>query len=196
MTPMPRVRVSKISLPMRRSSISSQKSRIRSIADLGLVDPALGQVVLQAADAVVVGVEAPAGGRLHQVEDVLAVAEGVEDRRERAELHAHVAEEQRDVGDAGHLEEDRADPLGPGRRLDLHELLGGEDERHLVGEVAQPVDAVDERGDLRVLADLGELLVAAVHVADDRLGRDDLLAVEPHDDAQGAVGGRVLRARC
>ena len=62
---------------------------------LGLVDPALGQVVLQAADAVEVGVEAPAGDRLDLVEDVLAVAEGVEDRRQRAELHAHVAEEQR-----------------------------------------------------------------------------------------------------
>ena len=95
-----------------------------------------------------------------------------------------------------HLEEDRADPLGPGRRLDVHQLLGGEDERHLVGEAAQPVDAVDQRGDLRVGADLGELLVAAVHVAHDRLGRDDLLAVELGDDAQRAVGGRVLRARC
>ena len=78
----------------------------------------------------------------------------------------------------------------------VHELLGGEDERHLVGEAAQPVDAVDQRGDLRVGADLGELLVAAVHVAHDRLGRDDLLAVELGDDAQRAVGGRVLRARC
>jgi hypothetical protein len=53
-----------------------------------------------------------------------------------------------------------ADPLGPRRRLDLHQLLGGEDERHLVGEAAQPVDAVDEGGDLRVGAHLGELLVA------------------------------------
>ena len=93
-----------------------------------------------------------------------------------------------------HLEEDRADPLGPGRGLDAHELLGGEDERHLVGEAAQPVDAVDQRGDLRVGADLGELLVAPVHVAGDGLGRDDLLAVELGDDAQRAVGGRVLRA--
>ena len=84
--------------------------------------------------------------------------------------------------------------LRPRRRLDPHQLFGGEDERHLVGEAAQPVDAVDQRGDLRVRADLGELLVAAVHVAHDRLGRDDLLAVEPGDDPQRAVGRRVLRA--
>ena len=93
-----------------------------------------------------------------------------------------------------HLEQHRADPLRAGRRLDLHELLGGEDERHLVGEARQPVDAVDQRGDLRVGADLDELLVAAVHVAHDRVGGDDLLAVELDDDAQRAVGGRVLRA--
>ena len=60
-------------------------------------------------------------------------------------LHAEVAEEQPDVGDAGQLEQDRADVLGARRRLDLHQLLGGEDERHLVGEAAEPVDAVDER---------------------------------------------------
>ena len=67
------------------------------------------------------------------------------------------------------------------------------DERHLVGEARQPVDAVDQRGDLRVGAELGELLVAAVHVADHRVGRDDALAVEAHDEAQRAVGRRVLR---
>ena len=114
--------------------------------------------------------------------------------RDGPELHAHLAEEQRDVGDAAQLEEDRADVLGPGRGLDLHELLGGEDERHLVGERRQPVDAVDQRRDLGVRADLGELLVAAVHVAAHGVGRHDLLAVEAGDEPQGAVGGRVLRA--
>ena len=132
---------------------------------LGVGDPALGQVVLEAADAVEVGVEAPAGDGLDLVEHVLAVAEGVERRRHGPELDAQVAEEQHDVGQAGHLEEDRADVLGPGRGLDLHQLLGGEDEGHLVGEAAQPVDAVDQGRDLRVGADLGELLVAPVHVA-------------------------------
>ena len=74
-----------------------------------------------------------------------------------------------------------------------HQLLGGEDERHLVGEAAEPVDAVDERRDLRVRADLGELLVAAVHVAGRRVGPHDLLAVEADDDPQRAVRRRVLR---
>src|SRR3546814_7806737 len=45
--------------------------------------------------------------------------------------------------------------LGPRRGLDLHELLGSEDEGHLVGEAAEPVDAVHQRGDLRVGAEIG-----------------------------------------
>ncbi len=81
---------------------------------LGVGDPALGQVVLEAADAVEVGVEPTAGDRLDLVEDVLAVAEGEERRRDRPELDPEVAEEQHDVGHAGHLEQDRADVTGRG----------------------------------------------------------------------------------
>ena len=161
---------------------------------LRLVDPSLGEVVLQAADAVEVRVEAPSGDRFDLVEHELAVAERIERGGHRTELQAHLPEEEADVGDARHLEEDRADPLRAGRGLDVHQLLGGEDERHLVGEARQPVDPVDQRGDLRIRADLDELLVAAVHVAHHRIGGHDLLAVEAHDDAQGPVRGGMLRA--
>ena len=41
-----------------------------------------------------------------------------------------------------------------------------------------------ERRDLRIRADLGELLVAPVHVAHDRFTGDDLFAVELGHDAQ------------
>src|SRR5262249_4804586 len=57
----------------------------------------------------------------------------------------------------------------------------------------QPVDPVDQGGDLGVGADLGELLVATVHVAADDVGGDDLLAVQFGDQPQRAVGGRMLR---
>ena len=88
-----------------------------------------------------------------------------------AELDAEVAEEQRRCWRCG----DSSNRIvrmhwARGGASMLHQLLGGEDERHLVGEAAEPVDAVDQRGDLRVGADLGELLVAAVHVAARRLG--------------------------
>ena len=123
---------------------------------------------------------------------MLAVAEGEEGRRDRTDLQTHIAEEQRDVGDTAHLEQDRANPRCARRSLDIHQLLRRKDEGHLIGEAAHPVDAVDQCGDLRVGADLGELLVAAVHVTHDRIGSDDLLAVELCDDAQRAVGSRVL----
>ena len=191
---MPRRRAWKISLPKSRFSISSQKLRSFFITCLVSAMKPGRQVVLEAADAVEVGVEAAARDRLDEVQHVLAVAERHEHRGDGTELHAEVAEEQRDVRDARELEQDGADPLGTRRCLDVHQLLGGEDEWHLVGEAAQPVDAVDERRHLRERAHLGELLVAAVHVAGAGLGPDHLLAVEADDDAQRAVRGRVLRA--
>jgi hypothetical protein len=53
---------------------------------MGLGDPALGQVVLQPADAIEVGVETPTGGGLDLVEDELAVPEGVEADGDAAQL--------------------------------------------------------------------------------------------------------------
>ena len=139
------------------------------------------------------GWKRPPVTRLDEVEHVLAVAEAVERGRDRADLQAHLAEEQQERRDARQLGEHRADVERARRRLDAHQQLGARDERHLVRERRQPVDAVDQRGDLRVGAELGELLVAAVHVADHRVGRDHALAVEPHDEPQRAVRRRVLR---
>ena len=88
---------------------------------------------------------------------------------------------------------DGADVLRPRWGFDLHELFGCEDERCFVREAANPVDAVDEGGDLRVGANLGELFIAPVHVSHNRFGDDDLLTIELGDDAQGSVRCRVLR---
>ena len=160
---------------------------------LRLGDPALRQVFLETTDAVVVRMETSARRRLDQVEDVLAVTKCEEHRRDRTELYTHVADPERDVGDSRQFEQDGADPLRTRRRLHVHELLRGEDEGHLVGKAAEPVDAVDQRGDLRVGTNLGELLVATMHVTHDRFAADDLLRVEPGHETQRAVRGRVLR---
>ena len=159
-----------------------------------LVDPSPRQVVLEPADAVEVGMEPTAGRGLDEVEHVLAVAESVERRRERTDLEAHLAEEEDERRDAGQLGEDGPDVLRARRGLDAHEQFGPVHERDLVGEARQPVDPVDERRDLRVRAELGELLVAAVHVADDGVGRDDAFAVEADDEPQRAVRSRMLGA--
>ena len=70
------------------------------------------------------GWKRPPVTRLDEVEDVLAVAEAVERGRDRADLQAHLAEEQQERRDARQLGEDRADVLRARRRLDAHQLLG------------------------------------------------------------------------
>ena len=194
MIPIERVRASKISLPATRSSNTSQASNTTFIAVRVSLTQPHGQVFLDAADAVEVGVEAPAGRRFDQVEDVLAVAEAVERGRQRADLQAHLAEEQQEGRNPAQLGEDGPDVLRTGRGVHAHQVLGRVDERHFVGEARQPVDAVDQRGDLRVRPELGELLVAAMHVADHRVGGDHALAVEAHHQTERAVGRRMLRS--
>ena len=83
--------------------------------------------------------------------------------------------------------------LRTGWGLDTHQLFGGQNKWHLIGETAQPVDAVHERGHLRIGANLGELFVSAVHVATRWLGPHHLLTVETGDDAQSTVRCGVLR---
>ena len=137
--------------------------------------------------------ESPTSGTLNEVKHVFAITEGKEHRSDGAHLHTEVAEKQRHVGDARQLEQDGANVLRTGWGLDAHQLFGSQNERHLVGETAQPVDAVDERSHLRISANLGELFVSAMHVATRWLGPHHLLAVETGNDTQGAVRGRVLR---
>ena len=94
MIPMPRVRASKISLPTSDvlEVVAAVEDALHRVAAVG--DPAPRQVVLDPADAVEVRVEAAAGRGLDEVEHVLAVAEAPERGRERADLEAHLAEEQ------------------------------------------------------------------------------------------------------
>ena len=96
--------------------------------------------------------------------------------------------------DAVELGEHRPQPHGALGHLHAEHLLDREDDAELVAERAEPVVAVGEHDDLPVVADLEELLRATVHVADDRLGLHDALAVEGEAQPEHAVGRRVLRA--
>ena len=82
------------------------------------------------------------------------------------------------------------------RSRDLHaeHPLDGHHHAQLVGERRQPVVAVGQHDDLPVVPGLEQLLRAAVHVADDRLGVLDPLAVQHQPQPQHAVRGGVLRA--
>ena len=130
---------------------------------------------------------------MHRLQ-LLALAERVEHRRDRAELERVGAEEHQVVEHPVQLGEQGARPDRPLRHLHAEHLLDGEHHAELVGERRQPVVPVGQHDDLPVVADLEQLLGAAVHVADDRLGRDDPLAVEDDAQPQHAVRRRVLRA--
>ncbi len=96
-------------------------------------------------------------------------------------------------GDALHLVEDDADVLRALRNLEAEQLLDHEDVRVVVRRGRDVVEAVRVRDHHRVGLGLEQLLGAAVEVPDVRPRRDDALAVHLEDDAQDAVGGRVLR---
>ncbi len=151
------------------------------------------QVHHQPADAEVGGRHALARRGLDEVEDALALAEGVEEDRHRADVERVRAEPDHVRGDALQLAHEHADDLRPLGNLQPQELL----DRHAVGEVvAQRVEVVHAVGDddaLLVLLVLEELLHPRVEVADVGHALDDHLAVEDEFEPEHAVRGRVLR---
>ena len=152
-----------------------------------------GQVVLQATRPDVGVMQPRARRRLHQRLDHLALDERVEDRGHRAELERVGPQEHQVVQDAVPLGEHRADPPRAFGDLDAREPLDRDHPSELVVERREPVVPVHQHQDLTRVAVLGELLGRPVHVADDRLGADDHLAVELEHDAEHPVGRRVLR---
>ena len=91
------------------------------------------------------------------------------------------------------LGEQRPGPDGALGHLHAEHPLDGQHHAQFVGERRQPVVAVGQHHDLPVVARLEELLRAAVHIADDRLGLPDHLAVEHQTQPEHAVRRRVLR---
>ena len=87
-----------------------------------------------------------------------------------------------------------AGPRGALGQLHAEHGFDPQDDTELVGERRQPVVAVGQNHDLTVVAHLEELLGAAVHVSNDRLGADDALTVDHQSQPKHAVSGRVLRA--
>jgi hypothetical protein len=135
-----------------------------------------------------------AGDLLHDGLQLLALAERVEDRGDRAELQRVRAEEHQVVEHPVQLGQQGARPDRALGDLHAEQVLRGEDDAQLVGERGEPVVPVRQHDDLPVVADLEQLLRAAVHVPDDRLAGDDPLAVQGDPQPQHAVRRRVLRA--
>ena len=137
-----------------------------------------------------------AGDQLEQVEDQLALTEPEHRRRQRPELECPGAQADQVRADPVELHQDDADDRGPVRDVvgDPEQLLDGHAVGGLVEEAGQVVHAGDERRALGPAAVLEVLLDAGVQVADAAAGLLHALTLELEDQAQDAVGGRVLGA--
>jgi hypothetical protein len=151
-----------------------------------------GRSWYEAAHPEVPVVHAHARDHLEQVEDLFALAHGVEEERQRPHVEDAGAQEQQVARDPVELDQDDAGALRPFGNLGREQLLGGEHVGELVPEAMGVVHAVRVRDGLLVRAVLHRLLEAAVQVPDLRREPRDPLAVEVHDEAQHAVRARVL----
>jgi hypothetical protein len=141
-------------------------------------------------------VHAEAGDALEEVEDRLALAEAVEHRGQRTDLHRAGREPDEVGADAvqlHHQDADRRGPLGD-LPLDAEQPLDPEAVGRLVEDRREVVHARHEGDALGPGAELAALLDAGVQVADDDAGLGDRLAVELQHQPQHAVRGGVLRA--
>ena len=155
---------------------------------------ALGQVAVDAAEPVVVGMHPLTGDRLVELHQLLALLEHPEQRGHGTDVERHGGDVEQMAEDAGDLVEQHPDVLRPERHLDAEQLLDREHEAVLLHhrrDVLEPVEVGDR---LQIGPDLDELLGAAMQEADVRVGPLDHLAVHLQDEAEHTVRGRVLRA--
>ena len=136
-----------------------------------------------------------AGHRLVDVEQVLALAERVQERRHPADVERVRAEPQQVVQDPRDLVEHHADVLRAHRHLDAEQPLDRQAVGVLVAHHRHVVEPVHVRQRLQVRLVLGELFGRPVQEADVRIGALDDLAVELEHEPQHAVRRRVLRPK-
>ena len=124
------------------------------------------------------------------------MAEGVEHqgRAQGSEVGNEGAHADLVAGDAVELGHDDADELGAAGGLDAGELLDGADVAPLAVHAGDVLGAIGDRDVLVVGALFGELLFAAMQVADHRDDVFDELTVERDDETQHAVGRGMLGA--
>ena len=188
---------------VRSTKILFRVSKLIDLIELGdeaveerlqLRDERLRQVANLSADSRVGSGEARAGQQFKQIVELLALGEGVEENRHRAEIERHRAQAQQVGGEARRFAADHPDGLAARRKFPAHEFLDREGIGNVVrqrGEIIQPVRVRDK---LVVLHVLGDLLVAAMQVTDMRRRFRHDLAIQLQLEAQHAVRRRVRRA--
>ena len=151
------------------------------------------QIVLQTADAEVVVHHSRAGDRLEDCLNPLPPPEAEHRRRHGAGVQSHRSHEQEMAGDAVQLAQDYPNVFRPFGHGKAHQLFHCLAIGHLVIEVGNVVQPVEQGDNLMVLLTLAKLLRTTVQIADVGLGGVDFLAVNPKHHAKNAVGRWVLR---
>ncbi|MNS94130.1 hypothetical protein D3C72_1283360 [compost metagenome] len=152
------------------------------------------QVAVDAARTVVGRVHARARHRLVHVEQVFALAEGVQEHRHRAHVECVRTDPHQVVHDAGDLVEHHTDVLRADRHFQAQQALDRHHVGVLVGHHRHVVESVHVGHALDPGLLLGQLLGGTVQQADMRVGALDDFAVQLEHQAQHAVRRRVLRA--
>ena len=148
---------------------------------------------MQAADAERVGGQPRAAIFLEDFQNLFALAETIEDRRERADIERMRPEPEQVAGDALQFRENRAHHSRARRRFGTQQFFDGFAIAQAVRDRRDVIHAVHVRRELLIAAMFGDFFDAAMQVADDAFGLDHALAVELQLYAQHAVRGGVLR---
>ena len=145
-------------------------------------------VLVEAAHPHEVVEQALAADHLEQVDDLLPLAEHVEERGEEGTALVDESADRDEVGgDALELGDDDPQVLRPLGDRNTGQLLDGQHVAQVVAHRRDVVQAVGERDDAGVGPLLGQLLDAPVQVAEDRLDVNHYLAIERDPDAEHAV---------
>ncbi len=150
-------------------------------------------ILEETAHAEVRGRHTGAGAQVVQVEELLPLAEAVEEDAHRPEVERMGPEPDQVRGDPRDLEEDDPEGLCAIRHLGSEDLLDRADVRHVVSERRHVVHPVGHRERLGVRLRLHDLFHARVEVAHHGLQAHDGLAVQFDDQPQHSVRGGVLR---
>src|SRR5262249_37804245 len=150
------------------------------------------QIGLEAAGHDVARHHAHTRARLEDVENLLALAEAVEEDALRAQIERAGAEPDEVAGDALQLgQHDARKPRLLGH-VDAQQLLDGERIAKIVAEWREIIHAVGDDQGLEVALILGGLLDAGMQIANVWLRLDDRLAIQREHQPQHAMRRRVL----
>ena len=152
----------------------------------------VGQILGQAAHAEVGWGQSGAADPLEQKKDLVAFAQGVEERRHGPDVVGMRAQPEKVAGNPLEFAENDPDRLGPRWRLDPEELLHGQHIGQVVRHACHVIEAVRKRQALVVRPVFGKLFDAPVQKADIRRGLDDHFSIQFQNDTQNPMGARML----